>query len=165
MRENTKKTGFETPVTLLAVLLFAFCVLSVILAGAGVYKRVTAADSLCYADRTAEQYIRTRLRTAQTPAAVFLTETEGQSVLCLPEELDGVGYVTCLYLYNGYMREVFLPAGEDGAAPQFAPSGGDRLLELEELRFEEDGGLLKITLRVPEGETRSFYISLREGSV
>ena len=164
MKKSTKKTGFETPVILLAVVLFAFCVLSVILAGAGVYKRVTADDGIAYSDRTAEQYIRTRLRTAKNPSAVQLEDLDGYRVLCLQESIDNTEYLTCLYLYKGYMREVLLPASEDGSLPAFSPAAGEKLLELEALDFVEGDGYFEISFRAPGGTNRVFYVSVGEAA-
>ena len=76
---------------------FAACVLSVLLMGAGRYRVLTERDDASYSWRTAAQYLTTRVRQADTADGVRVGAFdggEGEDTLFLTEQIDGVAYTT-----------------------------------------------------------------------
>ena len=100
----------------LAVLLlgvFAACVLAVLLAGADGYQRLTQRDQEAYAQRTAAQYLATRIRQADTAAGITVEPfgSDGPDALLLYEQVEGTTYVTRVYCFPLRMRSSCLRTG------------------------------------------------------
>lgn len=155
---NDSKKNIQTPVTILVFLLFAFCVVSVILSGAGVYKRVVSSDNDAFARRTAEQYIKTKIRSAVSPDSVCLTQSESGNVLCLRETINGKAYATYIGCSGGQMRELFT-AETEGILSDEQLLSGEPLLEMESITFEKSGNLLTVSYQLPGKESRTFSVS------
>ena len=91
------KSHMEGLIALLLFGVFAACVLSVLLTGAGAYRRLTQRDQTAYSQRTCAQYLATKVR--QSPDAQALsvesfgmTPEDGEKVLQaqrLDLELEG----------------------------------------------------------------------------
>lgn len=129
---------------------FALCVLLVLLTGAGVYRRLVESGSKSYQDRTAVQYVATRVRQAET---VAVEDFWGCQALTLREELDGEGYITRIYCYDGYLRELFC---EEAAS--LLPEDGEQVLEAEAFQASLDGELLTVQV-----DSREVTLYLRSG--
>ena len=140
---------------LMALLLFgvfAACVLSVLLTGAGAYRRLTERDRQSYDRRTCVQYIATRVRQADVRGGVELEAFGGLTALALSEG----DYVTRLYCYDGHLMELY--AGGEAA---LSPVDGEPVMALEALEMSLEGGLLTLVLESPQGERDTLLLSLR----
>ena len=146
---------------LLALLLFgvfAACVMSVLLTGAAAYQRMTERDRSSYESRTAAQYIATRVRQADRAGGVTMGAFGGSDALELWETVDGEDYLTRVYCYDGWLRELFSGAGGD-----FAPADGEKVLEADSLTLTlSPAGLLTAELTAA-GETKQVCLYLRSG--
>lgn len=146
---------------LLALLLFgvfAACVLSVLLTGADAYQRLTERDRLSYESRTAAQYIATRVRQADRSAGVTVGTFGTSDALELWETVDGETYLTRVYCYDGWLRELFSDAEGD-----FSPEDGEKVLEADSLTLTlSPEGLLEVAL-TEEGSCQQVLLHLRSG--
>lgn len=143
---------------LLLFCVFAGCILSVLLSGADTYQRLVARDQDTYGQRTCVQYISNRVRQTPLPGEAKVLSFEGESCLVLPETIDGTKYVTRVYCYDGWIREMFTLADGD-----FLPEEGEKLLEAEALSFSVKDGLLTVCLVDTEGEMVQWMLSLDKG--
>lgn len=158
MRRFKSKHYMDGLLILLLFGVFAVSVLSVLLSGAGVYRRLTERDDLSYDRRTAVQYVATRVRQADRQGAVSVRTFEGCPALILSEEIEGEVYETRIYHYDGYIRELFVSA--DGA---FLPEDGEKVLPAGSflVYWEEPG--LQIRLLTEDGCWQELRLSLRSG--
>ena len=146
---------------LLLLCVFAACVLSVLLAGAGTYRRLTERDRASYDSRTATQYLATRIRQADRQGAVSVRAFEGRDALVLTEEIDGELYETRIYYCDGYLRELFTVAGAD-----LAPEDGEKILPAGSfLAYADDPaeGQLRLRIQVANGDWEELTLLLRAG--
>ena len=146
---------------LLLLCVFAACVLSVLLAGAGTYRKLTARDRASYDSRTAPQYLATRIRQADRQGAVSVRAFEGRDALVLTEEIDGELYETCIYYCDGYLRELFTTAGAD-----LAPEDGEKILPAGSfLAYADDPaeGQLRLRIQTDNGNWEELTLLLRAG--
>ena len=146
---------------LLLLCVFAACVLSVLLAGAGTYRKLTARDRASYDSRTATQYLATRIRQADRQGAVSVRAFEGRDALVLTEEIDGELYETRIYYCDGYLRELFTVAGAD-----LAPEDGEKILPAGSfLAYADDPaeGLLRLRIQTDNGNWEELTLLLRAG--
>lgn len=154
------KTGRKVD-NLLVLLLFgtfAVCVLSVLLTGADVYQRLSLRDRLSYDQRTAAQYLTTRVRQSDRLDDVRIRDFDGQDALVFTEEIDGAAYETLVYCHGGYLRELFAAVGG-----QFLPEDGEKVLAAQDLSARQDGQRLTVELTGPSGEVQTLTLYLRSG--
>lgn len=146
--------------TLCVFTLFAACVLGVLLTGARVYRTITERDAQLYHQRTADQYVATRLRQAEDGAAIQAMELGGVSVLALREQIDGDRYVTYVYCYDGFLRELFVSEGY-----AFSPADGERLIAMKQADFYETQNQLVAELTDESGYVVRLVFAMRTGEV
>ena len=130
MTDKRRHLGMGALPALLLVGVFAACILSVLLTGAGTYRDLTQRGRDSAAQRTAGQYLATKLRQWDTADAVELGTFGDCSALLLHEEIDGEDYITRIYYWDGYIRELFTLA--DG---EFFPEDGETVLPAAGLTF------------------------------
>lgn len=157
MRGQNSEKSISALAALLLFGVFAVGVLSVLLSGAGTYRRLTSRDRLAYDSRTCAQYVATKVRQAPAPDAVLLSAFGDGDALVIAEELDGVEYWTRVYCYDGWLMELFAAAGGS-----FAPEDGEKIMELQSLTLEQAEGLLSIVI-VDGGGTRTEQTLLLRG--
>lgn len=149
MRKGEAMTGLAA---LVLFGCFAVSVLTVLLTGAGAYRRLTARDQESFERRTSTQYLAARVRQAY---GVRTEELAGTAALCLTEE---DGYVTWVYCHEGWLMELYTEP-----ETELKPEAGTRLVEAEKLSLNLAEGLLEVEITGPAGEEDRLYLSLRSG--
>lgn len=151
MKSNARKIENLISPVLFAV--FALCILFVLLTGAKAYRAITERDNAAFDSRTAVQYISTRVRQGDGGGMLTAGELNGCSALILTEDVEGETYHTFVYVYEGFLCELFTAANSGlGAAD------GEKLFPLESLAFTQDGS--RITVQLPD---TTLTFSLRSG--
>lgn len=140
---------------LLVFVLFALCLLLVLLTGANIYSRLSRNSELLYSQRTISQYLTTRVRQAES---VDTGDFGGCDTLIFREEIGSEAYVTRVYCHNGFLQELFT---SESAA--FSPEDGEKLLEAENLTLETDGSRLEIRITFSGGAERHLTLYPRNG--
>ena len=139
MKSNARKIENLISPVLFAV--FALCILFVLLTGAKAYRAVTQRDNAAFDGRTAAQYISTRVHQGDERGMLSAGELDGCSALILTEDVEGVIYRTFVYVYEGYLCELFTAESSGlGAAD------GEKLFPLESLTFSEKNGVIVAAL-------------------
>ena len=133
--KHTKITDLSA---LLVFAVFALCVLTVLLYGTRVYGRMVRSAEAQFRMRTATQYVCTRVQQAESAS---VTDFGGCEALVLKEQTDGTVYVTYVYCYDGFLRELF--CGENAA---LLPGDGEKLLPVEDLRLHVEADVLTVSV-------------------
>lgn len=159
MGNRGKQSHMDGLLALVLFGVFAACVLSVLLLGADAYQRLTERDRDVYGWRTAAQYLATRIHQADSAGDVRVEDFGGCDALVLRERADGAAYVTRVYWYDGYIRELFTQ--EDA---QMTPQDGEKILEAGGLSLEPgSGGTILAELTDEAGRTLELVFCLRSG--
>ena len=151
-----KKRNMSGVLALLLFCVFAACVLSVLLTGAGAYRRLTQRDQEAYSRRTCAQYIATKVR--QAPGDVSLAPFGEGDALVLAEDIEEETYLTRVYCWDGWLRELF--AAGDG---DFSPEDGEKIIQAQDLSLRLNDGLLSIRVTDPNGVPVELNLTLRTG--
>lgn len=154
MKRRETQHHMDTLGALLLFGVFAVCILTVLLTGAGAYRRLTQRDRTAYDRRTLLQYVATRVRQADSLDGVGVEEFLGTDALVLQEG----DYVTRVYCYEGYLMELYV-ARED----PMGPADGERIMAAQGLELSLEDGLLSVTATDEAGEESSLLLSLRSG--
>lgn len=158
MMKRPTKQHMSGLLALLLFALFAVCILSVLMTGAGVYRRVAERDDSSYTQRTAAQYVATKVRQADSPGSVVVEDFHGTQVLTLRQELGGVALLTQVYCYDGYLRELYHLEGSG-----LSPADGEKVLPMKDMTVELTDGLLFVQLTDADGQQQKLVLSLRDG--
>jgi len=141
---------------LLVLTVFAISILGVLLTGADVYGSLAEESAAHHDWRTAEHYLATRLRQS---GRVQEADFGGVQALVIPEDIGGETYVTRIYCYEGWLRELF--TAQSG---EFSPADGEKLLEMEEFSVIIEEDLVTLTVTLPGGEAGQVLGSTKEAA-
>lgn len=153
-----KSEHLEGLMALLLFGVFAVCLLVVLLTGADSYQRLTERDQAASDGRTCAQYLTTRVRQADEGQAVSVERFGDGGALCFTQSIVGEAYVTRIYVYDGWLMELFC---RDGA--ELEPADGERIMSARSLEAEERDGLLRLSIAPESGEAVELLLSLRSG--
>lgn len=157
-KERNGKLSVDGVLALVLFGIFALCVLAVLLQGAKIYRQLTERGQQSYQQRTAAQYLVTRVRQADAVSAVSVGSLGTVETLELTETIDGTRYVTRVYCWDGQIRELFSAADR-----RFAPEDGQCILPAQGLDLELNDGLLTAEIVDEDGQSVQISVSLRSG--
>lgn len=158
MRERNDLRSLSTLASLGVLAVFAVLILSVLLGGAGAYRRLTQQSREQFDSRTCIQYIATKVR--QAPEGVQ-SDTFGMSdALVIPQTYGDVQYLTRVYCHDGWLMELFTAASGD-----FSPEDGEKIMPAKELSLALKDGLLTVLLTEETGTERKLFLDLRTREV
>lgn len=155
MKERVQMRSLSTVAALLVLAVFAVGILSVLLGGVNAYTRLTQRDQTAYENRSAAQYLATRLRQISGSEAVSVAPFGEGQALVIADEVDGDMYLTRIYCYNGWLMELYSAPGE------FALEDGERLLPMESLALTLNGRLLTAVFTAGDGNTQTQQLWIR----
>jgi len=154
MRQNRDKQHIGNLAALLLFALFAACILSVLLTGAGTYRRIAQRDEQAYTHRTAAQYISNRVRQAESPSSLTAEDFCGIPSLTLRQDLGGITLLTRVYCHEGWLCELYYLDGSP-----LTPADGEKILPLEELSVLSETETLQVTLTHADGTRQQVFLS------
>ncbi len=164
MGRKTGKHEIDRVAVLLLLAVFAGCMLLVLLMGAVAYKNIVTRDEKAYTARTGVQYVAAKLRhndaTGMVWTGSFYEGTE-EGAETIPTLYLGMGteeefYVTGLYYYDGFLRELLCEEGEKAE-----PEDGQEVLPASSFSVEQEGSLLTVTVGDEEGKEHSLSLAIR----
>lgn len=139
---------------------FAASVLMVLMMGASSYRSVTDKMNADYQDRTGAGYIAEKLRHFDARGGIAAGQFDGNDALLLKQEIDGTEYITYIYYYDGYIREL-LTENDSGMTAE----AGEKVIEAAGFTAEQlDGGMIKITCDMPDGSSPYVLASPRSAA-
>lgn len=156
MKKKNRQASISTLAALLVLGVFAVGILSVLLAGANAYQRLTQRDQLAYDSRTCVQYVAAKVRQAPSPDAVALTSFGEGDALVITQVIDGLEYQTHVYCCDGWLMELFSET-DSGMEPE----DGEQILPLQSLTLTMTGDLLHVELVDGNGTGSSIMLNLR----
>ena len=137
---------------------FAVCLMVVLLTGADSYQGLTRRDQVSSDSRTCAQYLATRVRQADIDQSVAAGEFGGSDALLFTQAIAGDDYVTCVYVYDGWLMEQFCRADAS-----LDPEDGERIMAAHSLETSEEDGLLRLVIAPTDGEPVELLLNLRSG--
>ena len=156
MKHTNKQWKITGLMTLALFLLFSVCILGVLLTGGNVYRRITDKNAAAYRQRTAVQYLTTRIRQADVAGGIAVTELEGIPALQIQEQIDGRTYLTHIYCQDGYIRELYAQAGRE-----LTPADGEPVIAARQLAFLWEPPMLTLQIQFADTTCRELALTLR----
>ena len=144
---------------ILALGIFAVCVMAVLFAGTRSYSTLTEADRQGYETRTAAGYIAAKVR--QADGLELSAETfGGADALSISETIEGEDYKTFIYCFDGWLMEYFADA--DGVDMEADMEFGSRLFPAENMTLTLEKGLIEAEITT-DGRTVPLVLTVRSG--
>jgi len=157
---KSKRHIFDALFVGILFFVFLICALLIVTIGSSVYTRTTRNMNEHFTIKTALSYIVEKVRQNDVHGGVALFEQEGITGLKLQREYNGNSYVTLIYVYDGYLKELFLRTGS-----KVTLRNGNALMEMISLAVEQPlNTLYRITLTDDSGNSRSVSVAERSSS-
>lgn len=93
--------------SMLLFLVFILCSVFTILIGSRVYGNIRARNDAAFYSDTALSYITNKVRQSDRTGSISVRTVEGQSILVLASDYDGILYETWVYTKDGSLLELF----------------------------------------------------------
>ena len=154
MKQETKERSISALGALVLLLVFSVGILSAILGGAGVYRRLDRQNREAADRRTAALYLTNKVR--QAPGPVETARFGDCQALLIYETAESGRFVTRIYCHEGWLMELF--SAEDG---EFSPEDGEKVLPLAGLSVDLTEGLLRLQLTDAQGVEETLLLSSR----
>lgn len=153
-----RRSGAGMIAALLLACVFGVTLLGALSTGASVYRRVERRVTESGDRRVGLTYIAAKLHGGDQWNGVAAADFEGVPAVRLTEEIDGFIYETWLYVYDGWLRELFCEA-DSGLLPE----DGEIIVEARSLSVEEADGLLTLTYVDASGMEETARVYVRSG--
>lgn len=157
--ESGSNRLLEVGVTYILLLFFIGVSFGVVSIGAKAYQNTGQSTMANYKKYTPISYVRMKVRHHDRVNGVAVLPKQGQEVLVLREQVEGVGYETWIYVYEGYLRELYMQEGDE-----IDLAMGMSILPLRDLKVTiNEKGLVTLTIQDSEGQFASAQVALRSG--
>lgn len=154
-----RRSGAGTAATLIAACVFGAALLLSLITGAGVYRQVQARADSAAEQRLGLAYITAKLHAADAADSVSVERFGGVDALCLSQSMEGTEFLTLIYVYDGWLRELFC---ERGYAAGLGPEAGQQITEARALTAATpEPGFLRLAYTDGGGVTQTASVSLR----
>ena len=135
---------------------FAACALMLVTIGAGVYKKTVANMNDNFSERTAYSYVTEKIRQNDSAGVISIDEISGVPALTFTRQSGEEEFCTYLYLYDGYLKELFVR--KDSFSGTDILSAGQNIMPLTSFTIEETAdGLIKLILDTGSGSPIILY--------
>ncbi|MBE5772821.1 MAG: DUF4860 domain-containing protein [Clostridiales bacterium] len=153
-------SAFSGLMVWLLIGLFAIMSMFCVIAGAEVYRETVRSAEINGGIRTAASYITGKIRAFDMQGAISVDPGQEGDRLILREAIGETTYITCIYVHDGGLYEVFIPEGG-----VIVPGDGQCIAECASVRFSADNPGL-ICVEITAGEScYSAHTAVRSGPV
>lgn len=146
------------PLALFFVL--AVSAVALVILASGQYSQQVTDSNATFSNSTALSYVTEKIHQNDENGNISLGTFDGQESLIISQTYNEQTYITYLYLYEGYLRELFIQKDVQAAA-----SDGRKILEVQDFSFEESQpGIILLTCSSDNGTSASTIVSIKSSS-
>ena len=144
---------------ILLFLVFTLSALGIVLASVQIYQRILKQSEDNYNTETAVAYMTEKYRNHDEKGRITVEPFMGHDAVLIRENIKEVPYVTYIYAYDGYMRELFI---EEAELDKCVEDSGNRILEMQDFKAEKiSDRLVHLKFTDPNGGSTEAYLSLQ----
>lgn len=135
--------------------LFAISALMLVIIGANVYKKTITDMDTNYVSRTSFSYVSEKLRQHDVYDGIHIDSYGDSDAILLTEIINKISYTTYLYLYNGYLMELFTRSDQ-----QLSPNSGQRIIKMDAFHINKiNDSLYEFYLESSDNEKTTLVVS------
>ena len=152
-------------------LLLSALSISVIIAGSTVYEKISENMDNNYDRRVTFSYLSTKIRQNDSAGSIYVEKkydpvnNKDVNMIAIKEtdQFFGDEYVTYIYYYDGYIRELFFELESDGKTVDFELDWGDEIIKAEgfDFYFSDENDKIEMSLTDSEGQIQCTKVFLR----
>ncbi|MCR4590834.1 MAG: DUF4860 domain-containing protein [Lachnospiraceae bacterium] len=146
---------------ILLFLVFTLSALAIVLMSVQIYQRILERSEGNYNTETAAQYLTEKFRSHDENGSIAVQQFKGHNAVLLTDNVRDEVYVTCIYAYNGYLRELYTEKSSlDGCSEE----SGSRILEMHDfIPRKLSDRLFEMEFIDNKGESLKTCLALRSG--
>lgn len=146
---------------------FTVSALMLVTIGAEVYRNTVDDMGRNYESRISTAYITEKIRQndnlhsgTSSVNEICISTLDGEPALLITQNINDENYLTYLYLYDGFLKELYVKSGNNIGGDILA--AGQNIMKLNAFNIEQVAdNLLSIELTSPAGKKHQIYASLR----
>lgn len=137
--------------------IFALSAVFLITVGANIYGKTVSHMEDNFNCRTSFAYVTEKIRQADEKGAVSAGEFDGLPAILITETVENTCYITYLYAYNGYLKELMIR--ED---TPLSPEAGQDILPVTEFSFQKiTDQLFAFTIATDQENSCRLFVSIK----
>ena len=157
LKQDPAIKKMDTVFIIALFVLFAITAFSVVLIGAKQYELTSDSMNQNYETRTTASYLSEKLHQNDTSAGISVVDLDGTKAIAMNSFVDGKLYITYLYFYDGYLRELFV-----GADAVYSLSSGQKILELSNFDVAmEKENLIKVSYTDTFNQSEDIFLVIK----
>ncbi len=154
MLKTKNKHGIDVFFVLCVFLICAISLLGMLFVGARTQQKVNQSTEENFYMRTSLLYISNKAKFFQEKGRISVGEFNNNKALFFEEEIDGIKYVTKVYIYDGYLMELFTEKNSDLEADAGTIITNISFFEPKQI----EPGLIDVQIKNPDGKSCSVII-------
>lgn len=156
-RRSEKKHVIDLLFPLAVFFVLAASSVALVVLASGLYSKQVKESENSYSGRTALAYVVEKVHQSDENGAVDAGKFDGADALVIRQNYDQKEYVTYLYAYDGYLRELFIQQGIEAKA-----TDGRKILEIANFEVVKmQDGIFRLYCENENGEKTDTFVSVK----
>ena len=144
---------------MLLFLIFTLSALGIVTFSVQIYRNIVERAEGRFDTETASAYISEKFRNHDAGGAIRISEFLGNPAIAIEENVKDVPYTTYIYVYDGYLREIFSETAKLGDC---MASDGNEILPMETMDIAHvSDRLVRLEFTDTEGKKEETYLSMK----
>lgn len=144
---------------MLLFLIFTLSALGIVTFSVQIYRNIVERADGRFNTETASAYISEKFRNHDQNGSIKISDYKGNQAVSIEETVKDVPFITYIYVYDGYLRELYT---ETDRAGELSASDGNEILPMERMDVSSiSDRLLKVEFTDSEGRKEETYLSLK----
>ncbi len=147
---------------ILLFLVFTLSALGIVLASVQIYQKILSRAEESYDTEIAVAYLTEKFRNHDAEGSIKIDDYMGHDAILIENIVKDVPYVTYIYAYDGYLRELYVEKEMLGGCVE---DSGTRILELKSFDAEMmSDSLAHLRFTDEDGGSTETFLSIRSKS-
>ena len=144
---------------ILLFLVFTLSALGIVTFSVQIYRNIVERAEGRFDTETAAAYISEKFRNHDESGSIGISDFMGNEALAIDETIKDVPYITYIYVYDGYLRELFT---EKDKVSECSAADGNEILPMAEMKTERlSDRLVKLMFTDTDGKQEETFLSLK----
>ncbi len=161
--ENSNKSRINDIFPILLFLVFTLSALGIVMVSVQIYQKILKQSEDSYDMEIAVAYVTEKFRSHDSLGSIDATEFSGTDALILTDQVIDQTFVTLIYSYDGYLRELYV---EKELLPECNGESGTKILEMDGFEVKKPSdSLFHLKFTDRSGKTMDTCLSTRSKEV
>ena len=146
---------------ILLFLVFTLSALGIVMMSVQIYQKILVRSDGNYDNKTAVMYLTEKFRANDREGQIRVGQFKGQDAVLITKPVKDEVYVTCIYAYDGYLRELYL---EQKLLEGAEMDSGTEILEMDSFSAEElSDRLISLKFTDRSGNSLTTCLAVKSG--